>query len=83
MLEQMLLNNAVQRVATDTDWETLGKFYTHSVKSSRIEHLIREKALGQSSAVEGRDNALEASSDANTASKELGKDQQLQNRVMV
>ncbi|NQY11876.1 MAG: acyltransferase domain-containing protein [Flavobacteriales bacterium] len=83
VLEQMLLNNAVQRVATDTDWETLGKFYTHSVKSSRIEHLIREKALGQSSAVEGRDNALEASSDANTASKELGKDQQLQNRVMV
>lgn len=45
ILEQMLLNNPVQRVATDSDWEMIGGFYPHSAKSSRFEHLIREKEL--------------------------------------
>lgn len=45
ILEEMLLNNPVQRVATDSDWEMIGNFYTHSAKSSRFEHLVREKEL--------------------------------------
>jgi len=45
VLEQMLLNNPVQRVATDSDWEMIGSFFPHSAKSSRFSHLIREKEL--------------------------------------
>ena len=46
ILEQMLLNNPVQRAATDTDWEATGRFYPHSVESSRFAHLMSEKNLG-------------------------------------
>jgi acyl transferase domain-containing protein/NADPH:quinone reductase-like Zn-dependent oxidoreductase/surfactin synthase thioesterase subunit/SAM-dependent methyltransferase len=45
VLEQMLLNNPVQRVATDSDWEMIGSFFPHSARSSRFSHLIREKEL--------------------------------------
>jgi len=46
VLEQMLLNNPVQRVATDSDWEMIGEFFPHSAKSSRFAHLVKEKELG-------------------------------------
>ena len=46
VLEQMLLNNPIQRVATDSDWEMIGSFFPHSAKSSRFAHLVREKELG-------------------------------------
>lgn len=51
ILEQMLLNNPIQRVATDSDWEMIGGFYPHSAKSSRFEHLIREKELAGGASV--------------------------------
>jgi polyketide synthase 12 len=49
VLEQMLLNNPVQRVATDSDWEMIGSFFPHSANSSRFAHLVREKQLGGAS----------------------------------
>ncbi len=45
VLEQMLLTNPVQRVATDSDWEMIGGFYPHSANSSRFSHLVKEKEL--------------------------------------
>ncbi|MCH7534442.1 MAG: SDR family NAD(P)-dependent oxidoreductase, partial [Bacteroidetes bacterium] len=60
ILEQMLLNNPVQRVATDSDWEMIGNFYTHSAKSSRFEHLVKEKELGMTSGGGAGDGALKA-----------------------
>lgn len=53
VLEQMLLNNPVQRVATDSDWEMIGSFYTHSANSSRFSHLVREKELSGGGAASG------------------------------
>jgi len=49
VLEQMLLNNPVQRVATDSDWEMVGNFYPHSALTSRFGHLIKEKELSAGS----------------------------------
>jgi acyl transferase domain-containing protein/NADPH:quinone reductase-like Zn-dependent oxidoreductase/surfactin synthase thioesterase subunit/NADP-dependent 3-hydroxy acid dehydrogenase YdfG len=61
VLEQMLLNNPVQRVATDSDWEIIGEFFPHSAKSSRFGHLIKEKELGGSDAGVGTgDGALKS-----------------------
>jgi len=62
ILEQMLLTNPVQRVATDSDWEMIGGFFPHSATSSRFEHLVKEKELaGASSDVGTSDDALKAS----------------------
>lgn len=45
ILENILLSNPVQRVATDSDWETIGNFFPHSATSSRFAHLVNEKKL--------------------------------------
>ncbi len=49
ILEQILLTNPVQRVATDSDWEMIGNFYPHTATSSRFEHLVKEKELSSGS----------------------------------
>jgi acyl transferase domain-containing protein/NADPH:quinone reductase-like Zn-dependent oxidoreductase/surfactin synthase thioesterase subunit/aryl carrier-like protein len=59
ILEQMLLNKPVQRVATDSDWKTIGEFYPHSVNSSRFAHLISEKDLSSGGGSTG-DGALKS-----------------------
>ncbi|MCK4991026.1 MAG: SDR family NAD(P)-dependent oxidoreductase, partial [Bacteroidales bacterium] len=61
ILEQMLLCNPVQRVATDSDWEMVGNFYPHSCKTSRFGHLIKEKELSAGSAAGSGDGGLKAS----------------------
>ncbi len=58
VLEQMLLTNPVQRVATDSDWEMIGGFFPHSATSSRFEHLVNEKELAGGSGVGSADDAL-------------------------
>ncbi|HWY12930.1 MAG TPA: SDR family NAD(P)-dependent oxidoreductase, partial [Bacteroidia bacterium] len=60
VLEQMLLNNPVQRVATDSDWEMIGSFFPHSANSSRFSHLIKEKQLNAGSAGGAGNGALKA-----------------------
>ena len=60
VLEQMLLNNPVQRVATDSDWEMIGGFYPHSASSSRFAHLVHEKKLNTGSGMGSGDGALKA-----------------------
>lgn len=60
VLEQMLLNNPVQRVATDSDWEMIGSFFPHSANSTRFAHLIKEKEMGGNSGVGMGDGALKA-----------------------
>jgi acyl transferase domain-containing protein/NADPH:quinone reductase-like Zn-dependent oxidoreductase/surfactin synthase thioesterase subunit/SAM-dependent methyltransferase/NAD(P)-dependent dehydrogenase (short-subunit alcohol dehydrogenase family)/aryl carrier-like protein len=70
ILEQMLLTNPVQRVATDSDWEMVGNFYPHSCETSRFGHLIREKELSAVSSAGGGDGGL------NTRLKELSKEEQ-------
>jgi NADPH:quinone reductase-like Zn-dependent oxidoreductase/surfactin synthase thioesterase subunit/NADP-dependent 3-hydroxy acid dehydrogenase YdfG/aryl carrier-like protein len=70
ILEQMLLTNPVQRVATDSDWEMVGNFYPHSAKTSRFGHLIREKELSAASSTGAGDSGLHATL------KDLDKDEQ-------
>ncbi len=60
ILEQMLLNNPIQRVGTDSDWETIGGFYPHTTKSSRFAHLVSEKDLNAASGAGSGDGALKA-----------------------
>ncbi len=60
VLEQMLLNNPVQRVATDSDWEMIGSFFPHSANSSRFAHLVREKQLGGAAGGGTGDGALKS-----------------------
>jgi acyl transferase domain-containing protein/NADPH:quinone reductase-like Zn-dependent oxidoreductase/surfactin synthase thioesterase subunit/SAM-dependent methyltransferase len=60
VLEQMLLNNPVQRVATDSDWEMIGSFFPHSANSSRFGHLVREKVQGGGAGAGAGDGALRA-----------------------
>ncbi|MBN4061715.1 SDR family NAD(P)-dependent oxidoreductase [Bacteroidales bacterium AH-315-I05] len=60
VLEQMLLNNPVQRVATDSDWEMIGSFFPHSAKSSRFAHLVNEKEMNASGAGGTGDGALKS-----------------------
>ncbi|HEC44649.1 MAG TPA: SDR family NAD(P)-dependent oxidoreductase [Bacteroides sp.] len=69
ILEQMLLTNPVQRVATDSDWEMVGNFYPHSCETSRFGHLIKEKELSAGSAAGAGDGGLK------TALKELDKEE--------
>jgi len=70
VLEQMLLNNPVQRVATDSDWEMVGSFYPHSALTSRFGHLIKEKELSAGSSSGSGDAGLIA------ALKELDTEEQ-------
>ncbi|NOR34707.1 MAG: hypothetical protein GQ579_08515, partial [Bacteroidales bacterium] len=70
ILEQMLLTNPVQRVATDSDWEMVGNFYPHSCKTSRFGHLIKEKELSAVSASGSGDGGL------SVTLKELNKEEQ-------
>ncbi|MBI3136505.1 MAG: SDR family NAD(P)-dependent oxidoreductase [Bacteroidetes bacterium] len=60
VLEQMLLNNPVQRVATDSDWEMIGSFFPHSAKSSRFAHLVNEKSVSAGGHANAGDGALKA-----------------------
>ncbi|NRA11946.1 MAG: SDR family NAD(P)-dependent oxidoreductase, partial [Crocinitomicaceae bacterium] len=60
ILEQMLLNNPVQRVGTDSDWEVIGGFYPHTAKSSRFAHLVSEKELNAGAQAGSGDGALKA-----------------------
>ncbi|MCK5067959.1 MAG: SDR family NAD(P)-dependent oxidoreductase, partial [Bacteroidales bacterium] len=60
ILEQMLLTNPVQRVATDSDWEMVGNFYPHSAETSRFGHLIKEKELSAGSSSGAGDGGLYA-----------------------
>lgn len=60
VLEQMFLNNPVQRVATDSDWETIGGFFPHSASSSRFAHLVNEKELGGGGGAGTGDGALKS-----------------------
>jgi len=60
ILEQMLLNNPIQRVGTDSDWETIGGFYPHTAKSSRFAHLVTEGDLNAGSGAGTGDGALKA-----------------------
>ncbi|MFB6258520.1 MAG: SDR family NAD(P)-dependent oxidoreductase, partial [Flavobacteriales bacterium] len=61
ILEQMLLNKPVHRVATDSDWETVGEFFPHVSDSSRFTHLVHEKEMGAGGSAEEGDGALKAS----------------------
>ncbi|MBK7130305.1 MAG: SDR family NAD(P)-dependent oxidoreductase [Crocinitomicaceae bacterium] len=61
VLEQILLTNPVQRVATDSDWEVIGGFYPHTAKSSRFAHLVNEKSLQGGGRAGAGDGALKAS----------------------
>ncbi len=61
ILEQMLLNQPVNRVATDSDWETVGEFFPHVSDSSRFAHLVHEKELNAGGSGEDGDGALKAS----------------------
>jgi len=61
ILEQMLLCNPVQRVATDSDWEMVGNFYPHSCETSRFGHLIREKEMSAVSTSGSGTGGLKAS----------------------
>ncbi len=70
ILEQMLLTNPVQRVATDSDWEMVGNFYPHSCETSRFGHLIKEKELSAASSSGSGDAGLTA------RLKELSKEEQ-------
>jgi len=60
ILEQMLLNNPIQRVGTDSDWEMIGGFYPHSANSSRFAHLVSEKELSSGGGSGGGDGALKS-----------------------
>ncbi|MCP4122254.1 MAG: SDR family NAD(P)-dependent oxidoreductase [Bacteroidetes bacterium] len=60
ILEQMLLNNPIQRVATDSDWEMIGGFYPHSANSSRFAHLVSEKELSAGGGTGIGDGALKS-----------------------
>ncbi len=60
ILENILLSNPVQRVATDSDWEMIGDFFPHSAKSSRFMHLVNEKQLSGGSGAGAGDGALKA-----------------------
>jgi surfactin synthase thioesterase subunit/aryl carrier-like protein len=60
ILEQMLLNNPIQRVGTDSDWEMIGGFYPHSANSSRFAHLVSEKELSAGAGAGTGDGALKA-----------------------
>jgi len=70
ILEQMLLTNPIQRVATDSDWEMVGNFYPHSCETSRFGHLIKEKELSAVSTSGSGDGGLIA------VLKELDKEEQ-------
>ncbi len=70
ILEQMLLTNPVQRVATDSDWEMVGNFYPHSCETNRFGHLIREKDLSAGSGSGSGDSGLR------TTLKELDPEEQ-------
>ncbi len=58
ILENILLSNPVQRVATDSDWEMIGDFFPHSAVSSRFAHLVNEKQLGAGTGSGSGDGAL-------------------------
>ncbi len=60
ILEDILLTNPVQRVATDSDWEMIGDFFPHSATSSRFAHLVNEKKLSAGTSVGTGDRALKA-----------------------
>ncbi len=60
ILENMLLSNPVQRVATDSDWEMIGDFFPHSAVSSRFAHLVNEKQLSAGAGAGSVDGALKA-----------------------
>ncbi|NQV52846.1 MAG: SDR family NAD(P)-dependent oxidoreductase [Flavobacteriales bacterium] len=60
ILENVLLTNPVQRVATDSDWEMIGEFFPHSAVSSRFAHLVNEKELSGNSSGGSGDGALKA-----------------------
>jgi acyl transferase domain-containing protein/NADPH:quinone reductase-like Zn-dependent oxidoreductase/surfactin synthase thioesterase subunit/ubiquinone/menaquinone biosynthesis C-methylase UbiE len=60
ILEQMLLNNPIQRVATDSDWGMIGGFYPHTAHSSRFTHLVNEKQLNSNSNAGGGEGALKS-----------------------
>jgi acyl transferase domain-containing protein/NADPH:quinone reductase-like Zn-dependent oxidoreductase/surfactin synthase thioesterase subunit/NAD(P)-dependent dehydrogenase (short-subunit alcohol dehydrogenase family)/phospholipid N-methyltransferase/aryl carrier-like protein len=60
ILENILLSNPVQRVATDSDWEMIGDFFPHSAVSSRFAHLVNENQLGGGSSAGSGDGALKA-----------------------
>ena len=60
ILENILLSNPVQRVATDSDWEMIGDFFPHSAVSSRFAHLVNEKQLSAGVGIGSADGALKA-----------------------
>ena len=60
ILEQMFLNNPVQRMATDSDWKVIGGFFPHTEKSSRFGHLVNEEELSGGAGAGGGDAALKA-----------------------
>ncbi|HVJ18921.1 MAG TPA: SDR family NAD(P)-dependent oxidoreductase, partial [Polyangiaceae bacterium] len=59
VLETMMLQNPVQRAATDTNWEKVGEFFPARLNTSRFGHLMREKELGGQAGGSG-DGALRA-----------------------
>jgi acyl transferase domain-containing protein/NADPH:quinone reductase-like Zn-dependent oxidoreductase/surfactin synthase thioesterase subunit/SAM-dependent methyltransferase/aryl carrier-like protein len=60
ILENMLLSNPVQVVATDSDWEMIGNFFPHSASSSRFAHLVNEKQLSAGTGAGSGKGALKA-----------------------
>jgi acyl transferase domain-containing protein/NADPH:quinone reductase-like Zn-dependent oxidoreductase/surfactin synthase thioesterase subunit/NAD(P)-dependent dehydrogenase (short-subunit alcohol dehydrogenase family)/SAM-dependent methyltransferase/aryl carrier-like protein len=60
ILEDILLTNPIQRVATDSDWEMIGDFFPHSAVSSRFAHLVNENQLGGGASTGSSDGALKA-----------------------
>lgn len=60
IIEQMFLNNPVQRMAADCDWKVIGGFFPHSSNSSRFGHLVNEEELNAGSGGGSGDGALKA-----------------------
>ncbi len=61
ILENTLLTNPTQRIAIDTDWATVGKFFPHSTESSRFEHLIKQTSLSLESGMKISEANLKSS----------------------
>jgi NADPH:quinone reductase-like Zn-dependent oxidoreductase/surfactin synthase thioesterase subunit len=58
ILEQVLLSDPVEIVATDCDWGVVGAFFPHAVESSRFAHLVAEERSGAGAGVATVDSAL-------------------------
>ncbi len=72
IIEQMFLNNPVQRMAADCDWKIIGGFFPHSANSSRFGHLVNEEELNAGAGGGAGDGALKAQIFESKPEEQLG-----------